>query len=1034
MKVYFKILLAATALMTLLPLLADAQSLKVTGRVTENLDSGPAPVIGAVVQVKGNAAGGSVTDADGNYSIAVSSPNQTLVFNCIGYDELEVPVNGRARIDVTLSASSELLDELVVVGYGVQKRSDVAGSVASIKADDLITYPATGIAEMMRGKASGVQVSISSGAPGSTSSILIRGVRSLESGANDPMYVIDGVVATATEFNSVNPDDVESLEILKDAASQAIYGARAANGVIIITTKRGKEGKAVVSFDATLTQQRLWRNFDFYSGEEYYQLRREAVAHDMGLGLVPDEYAAELETLTPDNVLTDLVMEDAYAKGRYTDWEDLMFDPALMQKYAVSIRGGTKKLKVSASAGWLDQNGMVVIDSRYRRANLRLNTDFAANDWLTIGFSSSYIKSNNYGAPSSFNEYIIMTPLGVPYAEDGVTPNQYINSTGQRNPLYNAIYERHSTDTDISRLNGYIDIHPVKGLSYKFNGGYYNRYQESGSYKKREYTGGGAAGSISGSKLFHYTIENILSYQVPFSNKDFSLNLTAVQSYEHQISSSIGFGADTVPIDSFWWNMVADGVNNSMTRSVSELYLLSYLARAQFGYKDRYLLNVAMRRDGSSRFGRNHKWGNFPSVSAAWRISQEPWMKGAQWVSNLKLRASYGLVGNQNGIGNYETLGTVSDREYEFGSNYVMGYLPSSSLANPNLMWESTASANFGLDFGFFKNRLNGTVEYYHTTTTNLLFPRNINRVLGYTSMTDNVAKTRTRGVDLNIDGALVRNRNFEWNAGIVFSWFDNKIVRLSGEIGEDGKPVDDIANKWFIGQPINVLYTYKTDGIYGFDDFEGYDASGKWILKKTVDTDNDGVPDAILQRTDIVEPGKVKVVDTNPDGKIDADDRIIYKQDPDFIASFNTSLRYRGLEFFMDWYALVGGYKTNKYLYDSNAGGSLQGKNNGVKVNYWTPLNPTGVFPRPSLNSNTTYQNDLSITKASYLRLRTVSLGYSLPKARFLSKVGISSAKVTLSATNLLTFMEYLSYSPETSTGTYPEAKQYVASFNLTF
>ena len=238
MKVYFKILLAATALMTLLPLLADAQSLKVTGRVTENLDSGPAPVIGAVVQVKGNAAGGSVTDADGNYSIAVSSPNQTLVFNCIGYDELEVPVNGRARIDVTLSASSELLDELVVVGYGVQKRSDVAGSVASIKADDLITYPATGIAEMMRGKASGVQVSISSGAPGSTSSILIRGVRSLESGANDPMYVIDGVVATATEFNSVNPDDVESLEILKDAASQAIYGARAANGVIIITTKR----------------------------------------------------------------------------------------------------------------------------------------------------------------------------------------------------------------------------------------------------------------------------------------------------------------------------------------------------------------------------------------------------------------------------------------------------------------------------------------------------------------------------------------------------------------------------------------------------------------------------------------------------------------------------------------------------------------------------------------------------------------------------------------------------------------------------
>ena len=753
----------------------------------------------------------------------------------------------------------------------------------------------------------------------------------------------------------------------------------------------------------------------------------------MGNGYDPDLYPTELEVLTPDAVLTDQIMESMYDKGESTDWESLMFSPALMQKYDLGIRGGGNKIKVAASVGYLNHKGMVNIGSRYTRANLRLNVDYEAKKWLTIGVSSSYIKSANLSAPSSFNSYITISPLSTPYEEDGVTYSRYTNSTGMQNPLFNAQYYKSRTDTDITRLNAYIDIHPVKGLSYRLNAGYYNRFQENGSYKKKEYTGGGSAGDMTDSKLFHYTVENILNYQVPFSNKDFSLNLTAVQSYEHQISSSLGFGSNTVPVDSFWWNMIADGVNASMTRSVSEYYLLSFLGRAQFSYKGRYLMNLAMRRDGSSRFGRNNKWGNFPSVSVAWRVSQEPWMKNVGWVSNLKLRASYGLVGNQNGIGNYTTLGTVTDRDYEFGDNYIMGYLPGNSLPNPNLKWESTASANFGIDFGFFKNRLNGTLEYYHTTTTNLLFSRSINSVLGYTSMTDNVAKTKTMGIDFNIDGAIIRKKNVDWVVGLTYSWFNNKIVRLSGELDENGVPVNDVSNGWFIGSPINVLYTYKTDGIYQYDDFEGYDVTGKWILKNTVDTDNDGVPDAPIERTDLIEPGKIKVVDKNGDGKIDADDRYIFKKDPDFVASLNTTLRVGPFSLYMDWYALVGGYKTNAYLYDANSGGSLQGKNNGIKVNYWTPTNPSNEFPRPSLNSNTTYQNALSRSSASYVRLRTLSLGFDVP-AKALGKIGIKGAKITLTATNLLTFTKYLSYSPETSPGTYPEARQYAASFNLTF
>lgn len=1031
----FRTMIVFCALVVGASLQMNAQNMTVSGTVVEETDSGLAPIAGVGVLIKGNPSGGTVTDEKGRYSIAVPSGKPTtLVFTCIGYADQEIAVNGRAVIDVTMAFASEFLDDVVVVGYGVQKRSDVAGSVASIKADDLITYPSNSIAEMMRGKAAGVQVSTSSGAPGSNSSIQIRGVRSLNDGSNTPMFVIDGVVATETEFNAVNPDDVESLEILKDAASQAIYGARAANGVVIITTKRGSKEKPVITFSSTISEQHLWRNFDFYNGDEYYNLRQEAIAADMGLGYEPADYPTELATLGPDTVLGDTSLEAAHEKGQTTNWEDLMFSNALMQKYELGIRGGSNKVRVSASAGWLNQKGMVNIGSRYKRANLRLNMDYEATSWLTIGASSSYIKSSNLGAPASFNSYITLTPLGNPYEEDGVTYRRYVDNGTTQNPLFNAQYYKSETDTDISRLNGYVDIHPFKGFSYKLNAGYYNRYQEAGSYKTREYTGGGAAGSVTGSKLFHYTVENILSYQVPFTNKDLSLNLTGVQSYEYQVSSSIGFGSNTVPVDSFWWNMIADGVNTSMTRSVSEYYLLSYLARAQFSYKGRYLMNVAMRRDGSSRFGKTHKWGNFPSVSLAWRVSQEPWMKSVDAVSNLKLRASYGLVGNQNGIGNYETLGTVSDYEYEFGDNYYMGYLPGSTLANKNLMWESTASANFGIDFGFFKNRINGTIEYYNTTTSNLLFDRSINSVLGYTKMTDNVAKTRTNGIDLNIDFAIVRNKNVEWTTGIVYSLFKNKILRLSGEVDEDGNPVNDVTNKWFVGSPINVIYTYKTNGIFQYDDFEGYDASGKWILKNTEDTDGDGIADAPMGRTDTpIAPGKIKIVDVNGDHKIDADDRVIYKKDPDFIASWNNTLRVYNFDLYMDWYAVVGGYKTNSYLHESNYGGSLQGKNNGIKVDYWTPLNPSNSYPRPSFGTNTSYQSSLTLTKASYLRLRTLSLGYNIaPKA--LHKIGIQAAKLTLTATNLLTFTDYLSYSPETSPGTYPEARQYAAGINFSF
>lgn len=1024
----------AVAAMLLVGLSAAAQTRTVKGVVSEKTDNGNEPVIGAGVLIKGTTKGGTATNAKGEYTISVPAGQNVLVFSSIGYKDVEVEIGNRSTIDVTMVTDSEMLDDVVVVGYGVQRRSDVAGSVASIKAEELISTPATNIAEMMRGKASGITVSISSGAPGSTSDIRVRGTRSL-TGTYAPLFVIDGVTATEAEFNAISPNDVESLEILKDAASQAIYGARAADGVVIVTTKRGNAEKAVVTFTSSISSQHLWRNFDFYDAEGFYNVRREAKAHDANVW-----DPALIEAYTPHEVLTCDVMEKNWddiqnGKAKGIDWESVMFQPALIQKYDVSVRGGTKKLKVSASAGYLHHKGMVKIGSKFTRGNMRINMDYEAKKWLTIGTSSAYIKSANIAAPASFSNYITMSPLGNLYNEDG-SPTQYVNSDLLQNPLYNAQYYLKETDTDISRLNGYIDIHPIKGLSYKMNYGYYNRYQEAASYKKAEYTGGGAAGGSTAGKLFRYTLENILSYQVPFSNKDLSLNITAVQSYEHQASKSIGFEANNVPVDQFWWYMISDGDVTDKTYSFNEYYVLSYLARAQFGYKGRYLMNVAMRRDGCSRFGSQSKWGNFPSVSAAWRVNQEPWMKNVKEISNLKLRASYGLVGNMNPIGNYETLGAVTDYEYEFGSTHYAGYLPGNALPNDYLKWESTASANFAVDFGLWKNRFNGTIEYYNTTTNNLLFSRKINSALGYTSMKDNVARTRTYGWDINLDGALIRNKNVEWNAGVVFSIFRNRILRLNGEVDENGKPIDDISNKWFIGQPINILYDYKTDGIYQFDDFDltlSDPATNTWVRKPEYDSDGDGVLDAPFDRSDKIEPGKIKVIDKNKDGKISADDKYIINADPDFVGSFNMSLRLWNFDFYMDWYGVYGITKQNAYLYDSNDGGSLQGKRNGMAVNYWTPTNPSNEFPRPAYDSNTSYHSSISLRDASYLRLRTLALGYTLP-SDLLKKINVSSAKLTLTATNLLTFTKYLSYSPETSTGTYPEPRQYNATLTFSF
>ena len=997
----------------------------VTGIVTEKSENGEIiPVIGATISLKG-ATSGTITDMDGKYSIKVAS-NAILVFRYLGYKNQEVAVNGRNVINVEMKSESHALDDVVIVGYGTMRKSDVATSITSVNTNDMKTFPASNAAEMLRGRAPGVTVTSSSGRPGAVPSIKIRGTRSI-SASNTPLYVIDGSVASDTEFAMINSNDIESIEVLKDAASQAIYGARASDGVILVTTKRGKSGSCKINYNGYVGFQHLHRNFDYYTGDEWVAMRREAKAHDMGY--------IQADELPISTALSDEEMQEAYKNGQFIDWEDMMFKKAaLYHNHEVSFRGGTDKLKAAVSVGYFYQDGLIKQNSNFERLNTRINLDYDVRKWLTLGVNSSLGFSTRAIENGSFYQFITRTPLATVYNPDG-SYTSYINSEGDKNPLFNAQHEAHESKTNSYRFNAFAIFKLFRGFTYQLNVSYYNRVKEEGRARDVSYLGGGSTASIDNGTTVNQLIENVLKYEIPFRNHNHKLSLTGVQSVDKSLSKGLGYSAQNIPID-LGYNFIANGEVNDQQRDYSRNNLVSMLLRAQYGFKDRYLLNVAYRRDGSSRFGKNNKWGNFPSVALAWRINQEAFMQKAEWLDNLKLRVSYGIVGNQNGIDNYTTLGLAKSLEGEFGDTYYMGYLPGTVLSNPNLKWEKSATANIGVDFGIFSNRLTGTVEYYHTRTTDLLVSRMLNASLGYTSMLDNLGETKSQGIDLGITAELISNKSLTWTASVNFSHFKNKIVKIDDQVDENGKPMSQPGNGWIVGSPINAYYDYKTDGVYQYDDFyitKNESGTLTYELKPTVDTDNDGKPDAVVKRTDVVEPGSVKLRDINGDNKINEEDRVVYKRDPDFTVSLSSNLTWKNFDLYMDWYAVSGGYIRNPLLYDGEYGGNLRGKNNGMKVNYWTPNNPTNEFPRPTFGMDIPYLRSMAYQDASYLRLRTLQIGYTLPQ-KLTTKLHCSKLRMYATATNLLTFTKVWSYSPEVVGSAYPESQQYVFGVNLSF
>lgn len=956
------------------------------------------PLIGVSVLIEGTTQG-TITDFDGNFTLNAQE-GQTLEVSYMGYRTEHVRVSG-SSLAVVLREDTKTLDEVVVVGYGTQKRSDLTGSVASVKADDVNAVPTSSVAEMLRGQAAGVVVTQNSARPGGQSDIVIRGKKSL-TGGNAPLYIVDGT--PVDNIDDFNAQDIESVEVLKDAAAQAIYGARASNGVILVTTKKGAEGKTSVDINAYAGAQMVKRNFDLYSGAEWAQLKREAnrsFVYDPATKTATGTYQDDASLF--GNMYQNLVDQ------QYTDWENLMVHPALQQKYDISVRTGNDRSKMSAALGYFDQEGMIS-PANYQRYNARFDFSQKLGKRVTLGFKANYIHSNQKSEDSDFAKVLTESPLLSAYDVDGNMLSLLADS--KWSPLWNNAHYTSDKKTDRFMLGANLNWDIWGGFTYRLNASINYRNQEQGTYQDSKHEKGSSVGgqaAITNTRYVDYLLENIFGYDHTWQDRH-HLNVTLVQSIESirttktQTSGS-GFATDDLGYN----NISAASITNPTVRTITPRHLVSFMGRVNYSLMDKYLFSVSARVDGSSVFGKNSKWGVFPAGSFAWRINQEDWLVDVNWLTNLKLRLSAGSVGNQ-AIDPYQTQGLVDGYYMKFGDqNAMVGYLPSTQLQNPDLKWETTTSYNVGLDFGFLRDRIMGSVEYYYAKTTDLLVEKSINQTTGYNTQLVNMGSVMNQGVEITANFVPVKIKNFTWTIDLIWAHNQNKILSLNGATGADGQLLNDEANNWFIGHNINAYYDYVFDGVWQLDD---------------------DIPD--YGGTYQPQPGDIRVRDVNGDGQITPDDRVVIDRDPKWTASLGTSFKFYGVDITFDFYGVYGAVRQNNYLYAANQGGDLKGVRNGIKVDYWTIENPSNTAPRPR-DGNISYFSSLSYQDASYFRLRNLSVGYSFPK-KLIAKAKMTNLRIYCTASNLFTCTRYQSYSPEASAGSYPEPRTVIGGLNLSF
>ena len=971
-----------------------AQDRTVTGRVLSGDDNSTLP--GVSVAVKGTSRG-TTTDANGTYRLAIPNNQAVLVFSAVGFINQEVTVGNQSTVNLTLTTDSRSLNEVVVIGYGSQKKSQTTGAISSVTPKQITEQPITNIGQAMQGRVAGVDVAQSGSRPGSVPTIRIRGRRSFNAG-NDPLYVVDGIPLSAG-YEDINPNDVGSMEILKDATATAIYGARGANGVVLVTTKRGNPtGKTTISYDNYAGFTNALDKVHLFSGPEFAEFVREAYRatgnyKDANGNPVPtgvaDAYAdSKVAVLGGDpNVAAGL------AAGRNTDWQSLILKQGVQQNHSLGIQGGNEKTQFYISAGYFQDKG-IMPGLDFTRYSLRANIDHQINKALKVGLSSYLMYSLRNGETlNPYNFTLQQNPLGRPYDDNGNLIFSPTNDALLSNPLAEIVPGAQVEQRKKYRIFNsiYAEVNILDGLKYRVNFGpdfTINRFGRFIGAQTNARKGGDPQAATAGTFNFNYTLENVVTYNKKIGDHNFGI--TALQSIQRDNSEFNTISVQGVPAESqSFYNVGNASLVLGVGSNLSQWTINSYMGRINYDYKDKYLVTATLRRDGSSRFGENTKYGNFPGIALGWNISNEEFMKGSTWVDLLKLRASRGSVGNQ-GVAPYQTQGQLGRTIYAFGNTPAYGYRPG-TIGNPDLRWETSTTTNIGVDFSLWRGRVTGAVELYQTRTTDLLLSDLLPTSIGFNSVTRNIGETQNKGIEASISTVNVNTKGgFKWTSDIVFTKNSEAIISLFNG------PIDDVGNKRFIGKPLTEFYDYKKAGIW-----QTSEADAAKSFQSAV--------------------GQIKVQDTNGDGKITADDRVFLGSDiPTWSGGITNRFSYKGFDLNFFIYARVGQTILSGFHRDNNA---LAGRYEQIKVDYWTPNNPTNEFPRPNSSQEfPVYNSAIIYFDGSFVKVRNINFGYTFP-ASIASKLRLQSLRLFTSIQQPFIFSSYRSkyngVDPETSDGT---------------
>lgn len=985
---------------------APAQAGKVKGTIT---DATGMPVIGAAVKEKGTS-NGVVSDIDGNFALEVGA-NATLEISYIGYKTLEVKAS-QQPMNITMVEDAEMLDEVVVVGYGSQRKSDLTGGIASVNAEQLEMVTSNNLLDKLAGQVPGLSITTTNARPGEEQSLRIRGINSLTA-SNTPLIVLDGIPYNGS-LGDIDPEIIESLSVLKDASSAAIYGSRGSNGVILIQTKKGKQGKAQVTYKGQVGLEQPQSRLNLMDGPEYVRMMQEY--YHQKEGWTGDQ-------LDPMYILNPREREN-YKNGHETDWQDIVLRNALTNRHTVNITGGTEYTKYSATISNLKQEG-VMVNSGMRRTNLSMNIVQDLNSWLQIGvgtqFSDKDIDNNN----ANYEAAIKMSPYGQFLDEEGHYVDYPMDQTLFANPMadINATVDNKYRNLFLSTF-AEVQL-PIKGLTYRTNFGYNYRTSFSGSYYGRNTLSGknveGSA-SISNTHYWDYTWENIVNYNLQI--KKHKIDLTGLYSLQQTSNQTSSQTAQCfVNDDSEYHNMAAGEKNQKVTSGLTETSTISYMFRANYNYDNRYMLTLTGRTDGYSAFGANNKYAFFPSAAVAWNISSEDFMETLRdsWLDMLKIRVSYGSNGNQ-AINSYQTLDRLGVSKYIWGDEGTIAngsYLGFSSVGNPNLKWETTHSFNLGIDFSLFHDRLSGTIETYVANTKDLLMSRNVPVMNGFQSIMDNIGQTRNKGVEITLNSVNMQNKDFTWTTNLNFFLNRDEIVELRG----DGK--DDITNKWFIGEPLRVIYDYNVIGIWQYDDpqYVKKEVNGN-IIEGFFNDQGEEIQAGAL-------PGSAKLEDVNKDGKISAaDKKVIGSRTPSFLLSMGNRFQYKNISLSFLLNGTFGQWKERHDLNNERWGAIW---NNISGKEYWTENNANTQYT--SLDY-LPYDKHSFYSKVSYVTIKNISLDYHLEK-QWIKALGISDASINISVNNLYTFSNInnaVNMDADNMFVTYPTNRSYMFGLNINF